>query len=271
MNNRNETTTIESIGSDIVFQQDKAQIDIQIATAKAYPRNITRSTDNAITIVTMSKKTASTCNYSLPRGGKNITGPSVHLAKIIAQCWGNLRIESKVVDIGRTQITSQAIAFDLETNLAIKVEVKRSIASKNGVRYKDDMITVTGNASNAIALRNAVFAVVPRGVVDAVYEASKKKITGDLSDKEKLIQERTRVFNGFKDNYGVTEDEVLKAIGKPSIATVNADDMVTLIGIAQAILDGDTTVDLAFRSNPSADQKKEEMRKKGDTNKDDLP
>ena len=129
---------IEKVSTDIVYQQDKAQIDMQISTAKAYPRNITRSVENAIAIVTMDKQTASTCSYSLPRGGKTISGPSVHLAKILAQSWGNLRVEAKVVSIDRTQITSQAVAFDLENNLAIKVEVKRSIMSRKG-RFNEDM------------------------------------------------------------------------------------------------------------------------------------
>ena len=39
------------------------------------------------------------------------------------------------------------------------------------------------------------------------------------------------------------------AIGKPSINNVTQEDILVLIGIAQAIKDGDTTVDNAFRPN----------------------
>ena len=234
-------------GTDVVYQQDKATIDMQISTAKAYPRNIKRATENSITVVTMDTETASTCTYAVPRGGKQITGPSIHLAKILAQFWGNLRIEAKVINIDAKHITSQAVAYDLENNLAIKVEVKRSIYGKYG-RFNDDMITVTGNAGNSIAMRNAILSVIPRAVVDKVYNEAKKTITGDISDATKLMAKRKKVLDAFKDSYGVSEAEVLKAIGKASIDHIDADNLVTLIGIGQAIKDGDTTIEDAFKN-----------------------
>ena len=250
-----EEITIQQVDDlSIVYNQDKAAIDVQIATAKQYPRNIKRSVENSIAIVTMDVETASTCTYSLPRAGKAISGPTVHLAKILAQNWGNMRIEAKVISIEQKQITSQAIAFDLENNLAIKVEVKRSIMGKTG-RFNDDMITVTGNAANSIALRNAVLSVIPRAIVDKIYNEAKKTITGDLSDNTKLMSKRKKVFDGFKDTYALTEQEVLFAIGKAAIEHVTQDDIVVLIGIGTAIKDGETTVDMAFRPKNMAAMK----------------
>ena len=34
----NDVITIEQIDKNVVYSQDKAQIDVQISTAKAYPR-----------------------------------------------------------------------------------------------------------------------------------------------------------------------------------------------------------------------------------------
>ncbi len=232
--------------SDVVFQQDKAMIDIQIATAKQYPRNIKRATENVIAIVTMDEATAATCTYSVPRGGKAITGPSVHLAKILAQQWGNMRIEAKVVEIGAEQITSQGICFDLESNLAIKMEVKRSIVGKNG-RYNQDMITTTGNASNSIALRNAILSVIPKSIVDKAYKAAQQTIIGDVSDETKLIARRKQVVDSLKDTYNVTEAEVLASVGKAALSHLTADDLVTLIGVGTAIKEGDTSIEYAFK------------------------
>ena len=104
-----EVKVTEVQDMSVIYNQDKAVIDTQIATAKAYPRNMKRAVDNSVFIVTLDEETASTCSYSLPRGGKVITGPTVHLAKILAQNWGNLRIEAKVVSIDKTTLTSQAI------------------------------------------------------------------------------------------------------------------------------------------------------------------
>jgi len=243
-----EITITEVQDASVIYNQDKATIDVQISTAKAYPRNVKRSVENSIAIVTLDSETAATCTYSLPRGGKPITGPTVHLAKILAQNWGNLRCEAKVVEIGSKQITSQAVAFDLENNLAIKVEVKRSILDKTGKRFSEDMITVTGNAANAIALRNAILSVIPKAIVDKVYNEAKHTITGDLSDKTKLIAKRKKVMDGFIETYSLTEKDVLNAIGKAAVEHITQDDLVVLIGIGQAIKDGDTTVAEAFKS-----------------------
>lgn len=237
--------------TQIIYQQDKATIDTMISTAKAYPRNLKRVIDNCLAIVTLDTETASTCTYSVPRGGKTVTGATVHLAKILAQQFGNIRIEAKVISIEQKHITSQAIAFDLENNLAIKVEVKRSIMGKTG-RFNDDMITVTGNAANSIALRNAVLSIIPKAIVDKVYNEAKKTITGDLSDKTKLISKRKQVVDALKDTYGVSEDEILSSIGKVSIEHVTIDNIVVLIGIGTAIKDGDTTVEQAFRKTKTS-------------------
>ena len=249
--NEMEIITSEMVNSETIYQQDKAVVDVQIATAKSYPRNLKRSIENALTIVTLDQATAGTCTYAVPRGGKSIQGPSVHLAKILAQVWGNMRIEAKVISVDAKTLTSQAIAFDLENNLAIKVEVKRSIMTKTG-RMNEDMIVVTGNAANSIALRNAVLSVIPKAVVDKVYNAAKQTITGDVSDKTKLIAKRTQYFEGLKDTYELSEKEILRAIGRASIDHVTSDDLVVLIGIGNAIKDGDTTVEQAFKKVTSS-------------------
>ena len=258
----NQELVVSDISDNgVAYLQDKAAIDVQISTAKAYPRNIKRSVDNAIATVTLDQATASTCNYAVPRGGKVISGPSVHLAKVIAQCWGNMRIEAKVISVEDKNVTSQAVAFDLENNVAIKVEVKRSIMTKTG-RMSDDMIVVTGNAGNSIALRNAILSVVPKAVVDKVYNAAKEVITGNVSDKTQLIKKRKDVLDKFKDSYGVTEKEVLSAIGKASVDNITSDDLLVLIGIGQAIKDGDTTIDEAFKSKVDGKSKKEALKQK---------
>lgn len=67
---------------------ERANVDTQVATAKKYPRDMRRSLDDSIVMATLDKETAQSCGYALPRGNKPITGPSVHLAKIIVSNWG---------------------------------------------------------------------------------------------------------------------------------------------------------------------------------------
>lgn len=222
---------------------ERANIDIQVSTAKQYPRSISRCANNAVAIATMDKDTAQSCGYALPRGGKPITGPSVHLAKIIAQQYGNLRAEAKVVEITDKQVVSRGTAWDLENNYAVSFEVRRSIVGKNGNRFSDDMITVTGNAANSIAYRNAIFGIVPKSITDKAYKAAQHLITGDLSDEEKLIKRRDGAIKHFIDTYGITEEEVIKLCGKHTVNQIQADEIALLLGFAQSLKDGDTTVD----------------------------
>lgn len=222
---------------------ERANIDIQVSTAKQYPRSISRCANNAVAIATMDKDTAQSCGYALPRGGKPITGPSVHLAKIIAQQYGNLRAEAKVVEITDKQVVSRGTAWDLENNYAVSFEVRRSIIGRNGNRFSDDMITVTGNAANSIAYRNAIFGIVPKSITDKAYKAAQHLITGDLSDEEKLIKRRDGAIKHFVDNYAITEEEVIKLCGKHTVNQIQADEIALLLGFAQSLKDGDTTVE----------------------------
>lgn len=263
-NNQEDLIVIQE--SSIVYNQDRANIDSQVATAKAYPRDMKKAVTNAIFISTMDNETAASCTYSVPRGGKPITGPSVHLARILVQCWGNVRIDAKVVDITDKHVISESTCWDIENNVAVKIQVRRSIMTKNG-RMNDDMITVTGNAGNAIAYRNAVYNVIPKSVIDKVYKSATGLLTGDISDETKLIKKRNQVVEGLKKAYGVSDEEILKAVGKSQIEYIGPDEIVVLIGIGTAIKEGDTTIDEAFRPN---DAKKNQPTKQIVKNADEI-
>lgn len=221
---------------------ERANVDSQVATAKQYPRDLKRSINNSIVMATMDQQTAQTMGYALPRGGKPITGPSVHLAKLLVSNFGNMRCEAKVVKITDKQVISRGTCWDLENNVATAFEVRRSIINKYGKRFTDDMITVTGNAANSIAYRNAVFSVIPKAVVDKVYQAAQHCITGDLSTEEKLIARRKKCLDFFRDEYGITEKEVVMLCGKQTVNQIKSDEISLLLGIAQSLKDGDTTV-----------------------------
>ena len=229
-----------------VIQMDaieKANVDVQVATAKQFPRNVTRAIQNSIVMATIDPETAQMMRYALPRGGKPITGPSVHLAKLIVSNWGNIRAEAKVVQITDSQVVSRGTCWDLENNVATAIEVRRNIKGKNGQRFSDDMITVVGNAANSIAFRNAVFSVIPKAVTDKVYRAAQECITGDLSDEAKLLQKRTNCLKFFNDEYGITEEEVIKLCGKQTVNQIKAEETALMLGIYQSLKDGDTTVE----------------------------
>lgn len=260
MENENNGYEVLQVNQDqSIIQVDaveRANVDSQVATAKQYPRNLMRSVNNSIAMATMDYNTAQSCGYALPRGGKPITGPSVHLAKLVVSNFGNIRAEAKVVQITDKQVISRGTCWDLENNVATAFEVRRSIVGKGGKRFSDDMITVTGNAANAIAYRNAVFSVIPKAVIDKVYQAAQHFITGDLSDEEKLVARRKKCLDFFKEEYGITEDEVVMLCGKQTVNQIKADQIALLLGITQSLKDGDTTVDELMKPYRAEENKK---------------
>lgn len=260
MENENNGYEVMQVSHDqSVIQIDaveRANVDSQVATAKKYPRDLARSVNNSIAMATMDYATAQSCGYALPRGGKPITGPSVHLAKLIVSNWGNMRVEAKVVQITDKQVIGRGTCWDLENNVATAFEVRRSIVGKNGKRFTDDMITVTGNAANSIAYRNAVFSVIPKAITDKVYQAAQHFITGDLSDEEKLVARRKKCIDFFKDEYGINEQEVVMLCGKQTVNQIKADQIAMLLGITQSLKDGDTTVDELMKPYRKEENKK---------------
>lgn len=118
MGKGNEIMEVEVLPLNVVEAQNRSEIDVQITTAKRYPRNMDRAIQNVVAIVSKDRDIAKTCVYSLPRAGKEISGPSVHLARMLAAEYKNMRIDARIVEIGETMVTAQAVAFDLENNFA---------------------------------------------------------------------------------------------------------------------------------------------------------
>ena len=222
------------------------QFESQIDIAKRYPRDLTRVITNSIAIVTMDKATAETCNYNLPRGGKKLSGASVHLARIIVQQYGNLRVESRVTHSDAKQVYAEAVCFDLETNVAVKVSTSKSILYAKGGRFNEDMVVVTGKAAAAIAYRNAVFSVIPKAIIDKVYNSAINKITGNITSEEELIKRRKSALDTFNDDYGVLESELLADLGLNTINQIKQAEIVTMIGMFNSLKDGEYSVDEMF-------------------------
>lgn len=227
-------TAVESI--------TRAEIDTQIATARRYRRSLTLFAQTALRMATLDPETAASCFYMLPRGGKKIEGPSVRLAEICASAWGNLRYGARTVADSGTSLTAQGFAHDLETNVAMTIEVQRGVVDRNNRRYSEDMVNVTANAACSIARRNAIFGVIPRAYVDTIYKQAKKVAVGD---EKTLTTRRDQALAHFA-SLDVPKERVLARLGKPGVADIDLADLELLTGLKTAIKDGDTTVDEAF-------------------------
>lgn len=240
-----EVGTISEMAGQLALQAvDRAAIDVQVSTAKAYPRSVDRSLKEALTLATMDEDTAGSMFYALPRSGKTIEGPSARLAEVMAYSWGNLRADADIIDVGATHVTAMGTCFDLEKNVAVRVRVKRRITDKRGGRFNEDMIGVTSNAAISIALRNCVFKVIPRAFSNRIYQEARK---ASLGKGGTITQKRQKALEWFS-KLGVKEEEVFTLLGVRGLDDIGEDQLITLRGLVTAIQDGETTVEQTFRA-----------------------
>jgi hypothetical protein len=259
-----ELQVLDAAGVEVYEAQERASIDAQVATAKRYPRNLKRVKDNSISIVCMDKETAESCRYAKPVSGKNITGPSVHLARIICQQYGNIKVQQRIKQITEKTIIAEAVAFDMETNYAVCIEARRSILDKNGVRFKESVIETNAMAIMAIAERNAILKVVPKSIIDTVYNEAFKFANGDLSDTAKLLIARDKAFEFFKNEYAATENEVIECLGLKTKDAIKPEHIADLRGFMQALKDKELTADDLFNRKKNREQKDDNVIKQDD-------
>ena len=232
--------------ADMLSAINKSEIDIQISTAKQYPRHLPSVLNLIETYGTMDSDTAEDCFYTLRRGkgddAKVIEGVSVRLAEIIANAWGNMRVQARIIGNDGKTITAQGICHDLETNVAISVEVKRKITDKYGKTFSDDMQVVTGNAASSIAFRNAVLKVVPKAVTKKAINNIKQVALGKAIDLETSRQKMLEYFTKL----GVSETQILDYLEIKKKEEIDKEMVFELRGLANAIKEGTTTVKETF-------------------------
>jgi len=233
--------TVDETGGALA-NLNKSEIFQQIATAKKYPRSMTQFMKSLETLATVTEEVAQQCIYALPRGGKQIVGKSIRLAELAVACWKNVRTGYRQVDEDDRFVTCQAYCYDLENNVFIQVEAKRRITNKEGKRFDDDMIGVTTAACCSIALRNAILRIIPGAFMEPVFNKCRRVVKGD----EKTLTNRVEAALGWFKSSGVTEEAVMKAIGKTGRADITTDDLVTLTGMKTAITTGEVTIEKMF-------------------------
>ena len=253
---------IEVKQAEMLQAINRAEVDIQIATAKQYPRDINASLNKIATYAMMDKETAEDCFYVLRRQDANgnssvIEGLSVRMAEIIAGAWGNLRVQTRIIGNDGRMITAQAICHDLETNFAVSKEVKRRITTKSGKTYSEDMQVVTGNAAASIAFRNAVLAVIPKAITKRVINEVKQVALGQAIDVETA---RKNCLANFA-KAGVNESMICQYLGIKSIAEIDKERLFELRATWNAIREGTTTVQETF-IQPSIEAKSQAAAEK---------
>lgn len=209
-----------------------------IFLAKQFPRNVYQA-EQRILDSCKRPALAEVAMYQYPRGGQKVIGPSIRLAEVLAQNWGNLSFGVKELEQKNGESVAMAYAWDLETNTRQEkvFTVKHSMKTKNGMKVLDDprdiYELVANNGSRRV--RACILGIIPGDIVEKAVEECSKTLAGN--NKGPLKDRIAKALNAFKEKYRITQEMIEEKFG------YNADsftehDFVELINIFNSIKDG---------------------------------
>jgi hypothetical protein len=158
----------DPINQATAVEQSRAVAEVQAAVvvAQRCPRNEITATTKVIESCGQ-RAVAETAFYKFPRGGSSVTGESVHLARELARCWGNISYGISELSRDDEGGNSEMLAFawDLETNAQSRMtfQVPHKRDKRGGPEVLTDMRDIYENNANmgARRLRECIFAVLP--------------------------------------------------------------------------------------------------------------
>jgi len=232
-----------------------AEVQGQVVMAKKFPRDPIKSMDRILNECRRATL-AEQAEYSFPRGGTMVTGPSIRLAETIARNWGNLSFGTVEVDRRGDESSMLAYAWDLETNVMARQEFKvRHVRdTKDGakaLRDERDVYEVTANQGSR-RVRACILRIVPGDVVDAAVAECQRTLSESIGD----IQDRIPKMLEKLGTFGITKLQIEKRL-RHRIDTLNGPEYLALGKIYQSLKDGMATPDDYFEpeEKPEAEKK----------------
>jgi hypothetical protein len=234
-----------------------AEVKAQVALAKMYPRD---TNEAALAVAITCKRTnfAEKAFYSYPRGGSTIKGPSIRMAEMLAQAWGNIQYGWKEVerDADNRQSRVIAMAWDTQTNARQVTEfvVKHIIDTKQGPKALRDQRDIEDLIANKASrkLRGCILRIIPAWLADEAIAECEKTLTGGGKGPS-LEQRRQRMVKEFAE-LGVTTEMLEKKIQHP-LSEITPGELTDLLGVFNALRDNAGSVDEYFeRSAPRTDK-----------------
>jgi hypothetical protein len=181
--------------------------------------------------------------YSFPMGGRKIEGPSIGLAMAVAREWSNCAVPVEYQETA-TEWVFTAHFVDLERGFTVSRVFRKKKGKGAFKKLEDDRAEdMTFQSAQSRAIRNVVLAGVPRWLTDQAKERAKDAVLKGIS-KEGLAAATDKAMK-FLAGYGITEERVLAALGKPKHEWAS-EDIASLRGMASQLRDGQATAEQLF-------------------------
>lgn len=239
----------DSAGQATAIEQARAVAEVQAAiiVAQQCPRSITEAVAQ-MREACAQPALAERAFFRYNRAGSQITGESIHLARELARCWGN--VQYGLVELSRDDNRGEsellAFAWDVQTNTRPSTTfiVKHGRDTKDGRKALTELRDIYENNANmgARRVREQLFAVLPKWFVEEAKEVCRRTIEkgGDVP----LAQRVASLVRSFGD-LGVSAAQLEDHVGRKQDAWT-AHDVAALTIIGRSIKNGEATVEEEF-------------------------
>lgn len=242
---QNQPNVIAQASSSREMEEVKGQIFM----ARQFPRNPFQA-EQRILDACKRPSLAGTAIYSYPRGGTKVEGPSIRLAEVVAQNWGNLSFGIKELEQREGESVAMAYAWDLETNVRQEkvFTIKHSRKAKGSIKKLDDPRDIYELVANqgARRVRSCILGVIPGDIIEKAVEECNNTLRGN--NKGPLKDRVANALKAYKEKYRVTQEMVENRFGYNAEAFTEY-DYADLIKIFNSLKDGMSKVEDWFEKN----------------------
>lgn len=252
--------SMRSVGQEQVASRQMAEVQAAMAIAKRFPRDENAAIARIDTACSR-PGLASESQYEYSKGGSKIKGPSIRLAEVLAQNWGNIdfgwsELERYEADDGVGVSVIMAYAWDLQNNTRrpLVFNVRHWRDTKTGgyaIKEERDIYELNANMA-ARRMRTCILNIIPGDVADLAIAKCDKTLAGQT--QEPIEDAVRKMVIAFKE-YGVTVDMLAKSIGS-DLAAMSHNQLASLRKKYQALKDGVATRDDLFSVSTEDDEEK---------------
>jgi hypothetical protein len=212
------------------------------AISRQHKRDLPQVRDAVAKELALSPDLASRGFFNKPTGSSTITGPSVHLARLVARNFGNCSVRSYLVGETAEGIYSLAGVFiDLEANVVVERVLPVSIlawrrgdgsAAGRHEELVGEKLMQALLVGASKAERNVISAGVPDWLMQQAFVRCKQLAAENSRSQLGQMIEHCEKF-------GVRREQLEAALGGPLNDKLTDDQIVTLKGFANGLVSGD--------------------------------
>ncbi len=246
------------VGQATAVEQSRAVAEVQaaIVVAQQCPRSI-QAAMAAMEESCGQKFLAEKAFYRFRRGGQNVSGETVHLARELARCFGNIQygLHELRRDDEAGQSEMQAWAWDVQMNTRSSttfiVPHIRDGGKEDGGRLTATRDIYENNANNgARRLREMIVAILPPWFVETAKELCMKTLEGDgTKPLAQRISGAIKLFGAI----GVTQGELEQKLSR-TLGDWTPHDLAQLEVVYRSLQRGETSREEEFPVEQGTDR-----------------